>query len=134
MTQKIHTHTLPTGLTYQSCFASPGVCSGLGNQRTITFGTIAPNATASISLSATITPSAGETVTNTATVTSYSTDPNVSNNSSAATSYRTLPAATADSNTVPGALARIPNGRDTDDAAADWAFTSAITQGAANVP
>jgi uncharacterized repeat protein (TIGR01451 family)/uncharacterized delta-60 repeat protein len=88
--------TLPTGLTYQSCFASPGVCSGLGNQRTITFGTIAPNATASISLSATITPSAGETVTNTATVTSYSTDPNVSNNSSAATSYRTLPAATAD--------------------------------------
>ena len=42
--------------------------------------------------------------------------------------------ATADSNTVPGALARIPNGRDTDDAAADWAFTSAITQGAANVP
>jgi hypothetical protein len=45
-----------------------------------------------------------------------------------------LPAAIADSNTVAGSLARIPNGRDTDDAAADWAFTSTVTQGTANVP
>ena len=44
-----------------------------------------------------------------------------------------LPAATADSNTVTGSLSRIPNGSDTDDAAADWAFTSTVTQGAANV-
>lgn len=44
-----------------------------------------------------------------------------------------LPAATADSNTVTGSLARIPNGSDTDDAATDWAFTSTVTQGAVNV-
>ena len=44
-----------------------------------------------------------------------------------------LPTAIADSNTAAGSLSRIPNGGDTDDAAADWAFTSTVTQGAANV-
>ena len=44
-----------------------------------------------------------------------------------------LPAAAADSNTVAGSLSRIPNGSDTDDAATDWAFTTTVTQGAANV-
>ncbi len=44
-----------------------------------------------------------------------------------------LPAATADSNTATGSLSRIPNGADTNDAAADWAFTTTVTQGAANV-
>ena len=43
-----------------------------------------------------------------------------------------LPAATADSNTATGSLSRIPNGADTNDAAADWAFTATVTQGAAN--
>ena len=43
-----------------------------------------------------------------------------------------LPAAVADSNTVTGSLARIPNGADTGDAAADWAFTTTVTPGAAN--
>jgi hypothetical protein len=45
-----------------------------------------------------------------------------------------LPAAVADSNTVTGSLARLPNGGDTDDAATDWAFTTTVTPGAANVP
>jgi Lamin Tail Domain/Collagen triple helix repeat (20 copies) len=45
-----------------------------------------------------------------------------------------LPASTADSNTVAGSLSRIPDGSDTDDAATDWAFTTTITPGAANVP
>jgi large repetitive protein len=44
-----------------------------------------------------------------------------------------LPAATADSNTATGSLSRIPNGSDTNDAATDWAFTTTVTQGAANV-
>jgi hypothetical protein len=39
----------------------------------------------------------------------------------------------ADSNTVDGSLSRIPDGNDTDDAAADWAFTTTKTPGAANV-
>ena len=44
-----------------------------------------------------------------------------------------LPAAVADSNTVAGSLSRNPNGRDTDDAASDWVFTTTVTRGAANV-
>jgi hypothetical protein len=44
-----------------------------------------------------------------------------------------LPADVADSNTVDGSLARIPDGADADDAAADWAFTTTVTRGTANV-
>jgi hypothetical protein len=39
----------------------------------------------------------------------------------------------ADSNTVNASLVRSPNGRDTNDAASDWAFTTTPTPGAANV-
>jgi hypothetical protein len=39
----------------------------------------------------------------------------------------------ADSNTVQGSLSRIPDGRDTDDAASDWAFTASATPGAENI-
>ena len=38
-----------------------------------------------------------------------------------------------DSNTVAGSLSRIPNGTDTNNAATDWAFTTTLTKGAANV-
>ena len=44
-----------------------------------------------------------------------------------------LPASVADSNAVDGSLARLPDGKDTDDAAADWAFTTTLTRGAPNV-
>jgi len=44
-----------------------------------------------------------------------------------------LPIVVADSNTVDGTLARIPDGRDGNDAATDWAFTTTPTPGAANV-
>ena len=44
-----------------------------------------------------------------------------------------LPADVADSNTVDATLARIPDGQDGDDAAADWAYTTTPTPGAANV-
>lgn len=43
-----------------------------------------------------------------------------------------LPVEVADSNTVEGTLARLPDGRDTNDAASDWAFTTTPTPGAAN--
>src|SRR5690606_11706857 len=43
-----------------------------------------------------------------------------------------LPVATADSNTVVGALCRSPNGQDTDDAATDWAFCATLSPGAPN--
>ena len=45
-----------------------------------------------------------------------------------------LPGDVADSNTVAGSLARLPNGSDTDDAATDWAFTTAVTPGNPNFP
>jgi hypothetical protein len=38
-----------------------------------------------------------------------------------------------DSNTVDGSLSRIPDKQDSNDAAADWEFTSTKTPGAANV-
>jgi hypothetical protein len=38
-----------------------------------------------------------------------------------------------DSNTVEGSLSRIPNGTDTNNSATDWAFTTTVTRGAANV-
>ena len=44
-----------------------------------------------------------------------------------------LPTAVEDSNTVAGSLIRNPDGKDTNDAAADWAFTTTITRGAENV-
>ena len=44
-----------------------------------------------------------------------------------------LPTDVADSTTVDGTLARIPDGKDTDDAASDWVFTTTPTPGAANV-
>jgi hypothetical protein len=44
-----------------------------------------------------------------------------------------LPAEIADSNAVDGSLARLPDGRDTNDAASDWAFTTTVTRGSANV-
>ena len=44
-----------------------------------------------------------------------------------------LAATVADSNTVDGSLIRSPNGKDTNDAASDWVFTTTVTRGAANV-
>jgi hypothetical protein len=44
-----------------------------------------------------------------------------------------LPDTVADSNTVNGSLIRNPDGKDTDNAASDWAFTTTPTEGAANV-
>jgi hypothetical protein len=44
-----------------------------------------------------------------------------------------LPIDVADSNTVDGTLARIPDGSDANNAAADWSFTTTPTPGAANI-
>jgi Collagen triple helix repeat (20 copies) len=44
-----------------------------------------------------------------------------------------LPVDVADSNTVDGTLARIPDGADAGNAAGDWSFTTTSTPGAANI-
>ena len=46
---------------------------------------------------------------------------------------KALAATVADSNTQDGSLSRIPNGADTNNASADWAFTTTKTPGAPNV-
>ena len=45
-----------------------------------------------------------------------------------------LPITIADSNMVAGSVCRLPNGVDTNDAAADWKFSATPTPGAANAP
>ncbi len=44
-----------------------------------------------------------------------------------------LAATVTDSNTANGSLIRNPDGKDTNNAAADWVFTTTLTRGAANV-
>lgn len=44
------------------------------------------------------------------------------------------PLAAADDNFINGSLARLPNGVDANNAASDWALTTTLTPGAANVP
>jgi Lamin Tail Domain len=44
-----------------------------------------------------------------------------------------LPETVADSNTTAGSLSRIPDGKDTNDAASDWVFTTTLTRDATNV-
>jgi len=45
-----------------------------------------------------------------------------------------LSASVADSNTLTGSLARLPDGTDNNNASADWAFSSNPTPGGPNVP
>ncbi len=45
-----------------------------------------------------------------------------------------MPLAAADDNFITGSLARLPNGVDANNAASDWALTTTLTPGAANVP
>ena len=45
-----------------------------------------------------------------------------------------VPTTATDSNATNGSLVRLPNGADTDDANADWAFSGTPTPGAANTP
>ena len=44
-----------------------------------------------------------------------------------------LPDTVVDSNSVNGSLIRNPDGKDSDNAASDWAFTTTVTRGAANI-
>ena len=78
--------TLPAGLTFASCNTSSGTCGGSGNSRTVTFSSLAVNATVSASIAATVDASvaSGTVINNTATVSSGFPDPNRSDNSASA--------------------------------------------------
>jgi uncharacterized repeat protein (TIGR01451 family) len=77
---------LPAGLTFVSCDAQGGVCGGTGNNRTVTFSSLAVGATVSASIVATIDPAlaVGTVLDNTATVSSTFPDNDPSNNSASA--------------------------------------------------
>lgn len=86
------TDNLPGNVTFVSCNSTgAGVCGGTGNNRTVTFTSLAAGASETITLVATATGASGTTITNTATVTSSTTDSNAANNSATATTDVTAP-------------------------------------------
>ena len=81
----VATDNLPSQLSFVSCGAtSGGVCGGTGNNRTVTFGTLASGETATITLVAQINAGVGGgiKIANTADVTAATSDPNTRNNTS----------------------------------------------------
>jgi uncharacterized repeat protein (TIGR01451 family)/CSLREA domain-containing protein len=89
------TDTLPSSVAFVSCNATNGgVCSGSGNNRTITFPTLASGASATITIVATVDCSLANnsTISNTATISSSVADP-VPNNSSTSSTTVSHPAA-----------------------------------------
>lgn len=88
------TDDLPEGTTFISCSSTGGgACSGVGRNRTISFGSLEAGASATITLVARINGSAsgGSVVRNTATVSGATADPNQANNSATATTYIMVP-------------------------------------------
>ncbi len=84
----ILTDNLPNGLTFVSCAATGGgVCNGTGNNRTVTFPSLASGASATITLIASVNCGlvGNQPIINTVTVTSATPDPNPGNNSATAT-------------------------------------------------
>ena len=81
------TDNLPAEVTFVSCGAADGVCGGSGNNRTITFPSLAPGASATAVLIATVNNSVAvdTVISNTATVSSSTPDPHPNNNASTAT-------------------------------------------------
>ena len=74
--------TLPTSVSFTSCAASGGgVCGGTGHARTVTYPTLAPGASSTITIVTAVADSAGAgaTISNTATVASATADPNPAN-------------------------------------------------------
>jgi uncharacterized repeat protein (TIGR01451 family) len=82
------TDNLPTSTTFLSCSAtSGGICSGSGNNRTVTFASLAAGSSATITIEAIVNCSVtdGAEIVNTATVSSSLPDSDMSNNSMTAT-------------------------------------------------
>ena len=79
---------LPSGTTFATCAATlGGVCGGSGNSRTVTFPSIAGLASATVTITASVTAGMGSTLVNTATVTSSTYDPTPANNTATAISH-----------------------------------------------
>jgi uncharacterized repeat protein (TIGR01451 family) len=82
------TDNLPAETTFVSCSSTGGgVCGGSGNNRTVTFASLASGESESITFVATVNCSVadGTVISNTATVSSFTPDPDTANNSATAT-------------------------------------------------
>ena len=80
------TDNLPAGLTFVSCNSSGiGVCGGTGDNRTVTFSTLAVGSSATITIVATVNGSGGASISNSASVSAATTDPDSGNNSATTT-------------------------------------------------
>jgi RHS repeat-associated protein/uncharacterized repeat protein (TIGR01451 family) len=80
--------TLPAGTSFVSCQSTGGgVCGGTGNNRTVSFTSLAPGASAVITLTTSVncTVADGALINNTASVSATSMEPNTGNNSVMAT-------------------------------------------------
>jgi uncharacterized repeat protein (TIGR01451 family) len=91
------TDNLPAAVTFQNCSATGGgLCGGTGNNRTITFSSLAAGATATVTLNATVGCSVanGTIVQNQASVSSPTRDPAGGNNSAQASFTVSNPPAT----------------------------------------
>jgi uncharacterized repeat protein (TIGR01451 family) len=88
------TDNLPANLTFVSCtsVSGNGICGGTGNNRSVSFTTIANSASETITLVATVNSSTGggTTISNTATVSSDTFDPTTPNSVTQVTSVNTI--------------------------------------------
>ncbi len=110
------TDPLPAGVTFATCAATAGgVCGGSGNNRSVTFASIAGLGSATVTITATVTAGMGATLVNTATVTSSTYDAVLANNVATATSH------------TPGAN---PNDTDNDALPNDWETRFGLDPGA----
>jgi len=83
---------LPAAVTFVSCGSTGGgACDGFGNNRTVTFLSLASGSSASITLVVKANGPAGTTVTNMATVSSATPDSNTGNNSAIANTFVQAP-------------------------------------------
>src|SRR5438132_7971920 len=87
-TSVVVTDNLPPEVSFISCTSTGGgTCGGSGNNRTVSFASLAPGASASITIVANVNAATadGATISNTASVSSNTPDTNPGNNSSTAT-------------------------------------------------
>ncbi len=97
------TDNLPAETTFVSCSSTGGgVCSGSGNNRTVTFASLASGGSEAITFVASVNCSVadGTVISNTATVSSSTLDPDSNNNSATATTTASING-TGDGNTSP---------------------------------